>query len=141
MSRADVALASPEPMSPLRKATLSAEIFVRYVRVRWLVFRYDVPTVVAKLRDDVQEIHEPRIARRIGHRLGGAVGRALRPVPADTRCLMRSLVLTNMLARRGVRGSVVIGVQPGEQFEAHAWVEHEGVPLLPTLDYSRLTEL
>ena len=54
---------------------------------------------------------------------------------------MRSLVLLRMLARRGVVCRLVIGVRPGETLEAHAWIEHDGHPLLPTLGYERLTVL
>jgi hypothetical protein len=45
---------------------------------------------------------------------------------------MRSLVLTALLSRRGIASTLVIGVRPGGEFGAHAWVEHEGAPLLPS---------
>ena len=61
-----------------------------------------------------------------------AVARTLRLLPTDSRCLMRSLVLSALLARRGIDSSLVIGVRTAEAFGAHAWVEHEGRPLLPT---------
>jgi hypothetical protein len=76
-------------------------------------------------------------ALRVGH----AVERTLAPLPTDSRCLIRSLVTTRVLARRGIESSLVIGVQPGEQLKAHAWVEQEGEPVLPAGDYRRLTEL
>ena len=44
---------------------------------------------------------------------------------------MQSLVLTRLLARRGVDSQLAIAVRPGESFAAHAWVEHDGEPLLP----------
>jgi hypothetical protein len=52
-------------------------------------------------------------------------------------------VLTRLLARRGIHASVVIGVRPGDEFGAHAWVEHDGTPLLPTHGhaFSRLVDL
>ena len=56
--------------------------------------------------------------------------RTLTALPADSRCLMSSLVLTRLLARRGIDSELVIAVEPGEQFGAHAWVEHDGSPLL-----------
>jgi hypothetical protein len=78
-----------------------------------------------------------------GRRLGYAVVRTLRLLPTDSRCLMRSLVLTRLLARRGIAGTLVIGVRTGERFEAHAWVEHSGTPLLDPGDatFRRLVEL
>jgi hypothetical protein len=45
-------------------------------------------------------------------------------------CLERSLVLWWLLARRGVATQLRIGVRKaGEKFEAHAWVERNGVAI------------
>jgi hypothetical protein len=53
-------------------------------------------------------------------------------LPADARCLAQSLVLTRLLAARGIASTFVIGIaEPGEAFGAHAWVERDGVALLP----------
>jgi hypothetical protein len=47
-----------------------------------------------------------------------------------TTCLERSLVLWWLLARRGVRSQLRIGVRKtGDNFEAHAWVERDGVAI------------
>jgi hypothetical protein len=115
------------------------EIFATYAEVRWRMRRGDVRDVVAALREGAVDTHDPYDAYRIGRRLGWPVRRSLDPLPWDSRCLMRSLVLLRMLARRGVVCRLVIGVRPGEAFEAHAWIEHGRHPLLPTLGYERLT--
>jgi hypothetical protein len=45
-------------------------------------------------------------------------------------CLERSLLLWWLLARRGVASQLRIGVRKtAEKFEAHAWVEHDGVAI------------
>ncbi|HEV3321193.1 MAG TPA: lasso peptide biosynthesis B2 protein [Solirubrobacteraceae bacterium] len=77
------------------------------------------------------------------HRLGRAVGRTLRLLPGDTRCLARSLVLTRLLARRGIPAKLVIGARADPDFLAHAWVECAGHAVLPAGDgsYGRLVEL
>jgi len=50
------------------------------------------------------------------------------PVPAT--CLVRSLVLCNMLQRLGLDARLHMGVaQPDGNVEAHAWVEHHGIAL------------
>lgn len=50
------------------------------------------------------------------------------PVPAT--CLVRSLVLCHVLRRLGLAASLQIGVAlPDGTFEAHAWVEHNGIAL------------
>jgi hypothetical protein len=71
------------------------------------------------------------------------VGRTLGALPADAQCLTRSLVLTSLLARRGIASSLVIGVKPEPEFEAHAWVESNGTPLLPPNEgeFTRLVEI
>jgi hypothetical protein len=43
-----------------------------------------------------------------------------------------ALVLTRMLARRGIATTFVLGVRAQPQFAAHAWIELGGVALLPT---------
>ena len=120
---------------------IAAEIVATYVEVRWRFLRGDVRDVVTALRRDAADMHDPYQAYRIGRRLGQPVRRTLDPLPWDSRCLMRSLVLLRMLARRGVVCELVIGVRPGDRFEAHAWIQHDGHPLLPTLGYEPLTVL
>ena len=55
-----------------------------------------------------------------------AVDRAGRYVPGGT-CLPKSLALAWMLRGSGVAADVRIGVKTAGQFEAHAWVECNGV--------------
>jgi hypothetical protein len=132
------------PFSAARKAALVVEILVAYVRVRRLLRRSDLPSVVATLRAPLPAHAAASPGGvRLGRRLSHAVVRTLRVLPTDSRCLMRSLVLTALLAERGVSGSVVVSVTPGAEFSAHAWVEHLGVELLPALggQERRLLEL
>jgi hypothetical protein len=125
---------------PLRlRVRVAAEIVFSYGLVRWRLVRGDVREVVAALRGDARDLYDAEDARRLGLRLGQPVRRTLDPLPWDSRCLMRSLVLLRMLARRGVVCRLVIGVRPGEKLGAHAWIEHDGTPLLPTLGYEPLT--
>ena len=76
-------------------------------------------------------------------RLGRAVMLTLRLLPTDRRCLVRSLVVCGVLARRGIPAQLVLGVRPdsGEPFMAHAWVEHGGECVLPDEGFSRLHAL
>ena len=86
---------------------------------------------------------DPAAGLEEARRLGWVVARTLRLLPGDTRCLTRSLVLTRLLARRGIPAQLVIGACPAPQFQAHAWVECEGEPVLSRGDgsFSRLVEL
>ena len=142
------AAAGPEVERLLRRrmpadlrVRVALEIVATYLQVRRRMLRGDVRDVVGRLRDGAVDAHDPYVAYRIGRRLGQPVRRTLDPLPWDSRCLMRSLVLLRMLARRGVVCQLVIGVRPGETLEAHAWIEHDKHPLLPTLGYERLTVL
>ena len=51
-------------------------------------------------------------------------------VPLRSTCLEQSLTLWYLLERQGIRAQVRIGVRKdAEKFEAHAWVEYNGVAL------------
>jgi transglutaminase superfamily protein len=130
------------------KAMLGLEILAAYVRVRWLLRRRSLPVALQTLRSSAPSTTAGRDAHVAGLRLGRAVTRTLTALPTDSRCLTQALVLTSVLARRGIASSVVIGVHQDGAFRAHAWVEHHGRALLPTggtaadgTTYQRLTEV
>ncbi|HEX8742438.1 MAG TPA: lasso peptide biosynthesis B2 protein [Thermoleophilaceae bacterium] len=111
---------------------LAAEVVASYVRARRKLRHADLRVALADLRAvDSPRLRPPADPIDGGRRLGRAVARTLALLPGDTRCLTQSLVLTRLLAARGMESRLVIGVRPGERFAAHAWVEHDGVPLLP----------
>jgi hypothetical protein len=123
---------------------LAAEISATYVRVRWRLRRGDLPTTLAQLRRGHEQ--QPLAgdeARLAGYRLAHAARRTLALIPADSRCLMRSLVLTTLLARRGIQTTLVVAVRVSGGFVAHAWVELDGRPLLEPAagPFKRLVEL
>jgi hypothetical protein len=74
-------------------------------------------------------------------RIARAAVLVLRLLPTDTRCLMRSLVVLGLLARRGRTATLVIGVEPGRAFRAHSWLERGGHPILPPEGFPRLVVL
>jgi hypothetical protein len=131
------------PLSTPSKLRLVGEILLTYARVRWSMMRRGVPATVSELRAcgavPAEDDHDHVGVN--GWRLGRAVTRTLRLLPTDSRCLVRSLVLTGLLARRGIRSSLVIGVRTDQDFEAHAWVEYAGRPVLPDDGFSPLTQL
>jgi hypothetical protein len=138
------------PFSLLQKVSLAAEVLVTYVRVRLLLRRIDLREGVAALRSVPERArrrpeHSELDAQAAGIRLGRAIVRTLSPLPLDSRCLMCSLVLTRLLARRGIDSSLIIAVRsaPEVDFGAHAWVEHAGLPLLEPGDeeLGRLVEI
>jgi hypothetical protein len=131
------------PLGALDRASLALEILAAYAVVRWQLARREFPQALAALRGTrahAVHVDDPRLA---GLRLGNAVIRVLGALPADSRCLMRSLVLLRLLRRRGIDGRLLLGVSGRERFAAHAWVEHDRRPLLPTGGdaFQRLAEL
>lgn len=116
-------------MTP-RKLSLAAEIVAAYVEVRWLLRRRGLRSALVALRAPAPAA-DAHGGVDTGRQLGHAVARTLRVLPANSRCLMQSLVLTKLLVRRGIPTQLVIAVRPGESFAAHAWIEHMGQALLP----------
>ena len=55
---------------------------------------------------------------------------AARHTPLTSTCLPRSLTLWWLLRREGLEARLRLGARKhGERFQAHAWVEHGGVPI------------
>jgi hypothetical protein len=132
-------------LSQAERVRLAAEIVAAYVQARRALRRAPIESVVAVLRSQAPSASamEPADMLSEARHLGNAVARTLAVMPGDTRCLARSLVLTRLLARRGIPAKLVIGVQPSPSFLAHAWVEHAGDPVLAPGDgsFGRLVEL
>jgi hypothetical protein len=128
------------------KARLGIEILAAYAKVRWSLWRTTLPTVVQTLRAQARRTAARPLADpdRDGQRLGRAVMRMLARLPAGSRCLVRSLVLLQVLAWHGVESDLVIAVRPREELtlDAHAWIEVDGRALLAAApDYGRLVTL
>ncbi|MFL5845918.1 MAG: lasso peptide biosynthesis B2 protein [Solirubrobacteraceae bacterium] len=120
----------------MSRARLLAEVLGVYARAWILLRRRPLPEALTALRavpGDAQAQDPRRLAR--------AVTRTLRALPTDSRCLVESATLVGLLARRGVDSALVLGVRPGEDFAAHAWVEIGGRTLLPAKDFERLAEM
>jgi transglutaminase superfamily protein len=134
------------PLSLLERVRLVREIVGSYRQARTVLRRMPIEPAVAALRGEGKADEQRGSEREVlveAWRLGHAVQRTLRLVPGDTRCLTRSLVLTQLLARRGIPARLVIGACTRPSFRAHAWVEQAGVPVLAAGDdsFGRLVEL
>ncbi|HEY2767350.1 MAG TPA: lasso peptide biosynthesis B2 protein [Solirubrobacteraceae bacterium] len=135
----------PGHLSAAARARLAAEIVATYVHARRELRRVPIESAIAALRADpsLPPHADPTDGLEEARRLGWVVARTLKLLPGDTRCLTRSLVLTRVLARRGIPAKLVIGARPAPEFLAHAWVECSGQPVLSPGDgsFSRLVEL
>jgi Transglutaminase-like superfamily len=133
--RTVVTPAGSERLNAVQRIRVAVEVVSTYCSARWWLLRLSFPDAVAAARDvmpDSRPILTDDESRAVGVRLGNAVQRTLRVLPVDSRCLVTALVLTRMLARRGIDSSFVLGVRAKPRFAAHAWVERGGVALLPT---------
>jgi hypothetical protein len=133
-------------LGPAERARLALEIFASYRQVRSAMRQTPIEQAVQALRGQAQSDPGRGSERQVlseAWRLGRAVQLTLRLAPGDTRCLTRSLVLTQLLARRGIPATLVIGARTRPSFSAHAWVEQAGHPVLPAGEESlgRLVEL
>jgi hypothetical protein len=131
-------------MSPWDKGRLIAEILRHYAPLLRALRRDELVAVLATARDQrgagaarlgAQEEHETAL------RLGSIVARVLKELPTDSRCLIQSVVLLRVLARRGIEADLVIGIHDDGGFAAHAWVEHERHALLPAGNFEQLARL
>lgn len=132
-------------MNTLARARLAGEIVWSYGQARWALGRRPLPGAVRQLRQGRRRARRPGEpgSAADGRHLARAVVRTLEALPLDSRCLMRSLVLLRVLARRGVPGELVIAARPpgatpaggSAQLDAHAWVEVAGEPLLAPGDF------
>jgi hypothetical protein len=69
-------------------------------------------------------------ARTLAERIARSVNIAARHGPYKATCLRKSLALLWLLRTRGVAAELRIGVRLNEGvLDAHAWVEHAGVPI------------
>jgi hypothetical protein len=140
-------LTSRRPRSPRERARLVYEIVAAYRQARRELRRVPIASVLEALRAESppQETAPAQATAQLeeARRLGWIVARTLKLMPGDTRCLARSLVLTRLLARRGIASKLVIGARAAPEFLAHAWVECDGQPVLSPGDGSlgRLVEL
>lgn len=109
------------------------------VRARRTVARTPVGALVARtFAPELLEVSTERFLpdeRRVAERWGAAVDRALRWIPGDAACLVRASALRDLVLTRGLpRAAVKIGVRRGVNgFDAHAWVEQDGMPVAEPL--------
>lgn len=117
-------------MNVAARSAVAAEILWDYAVIRRSLARESLPAVLARVRATRRRTRP--LAADEDARLARAVTLTLERSPLDSRCLMQSLVLLRMLARRGAAGSLVIAVRPQRRdaLDAHAWVEIAGRPVL-----------
>jgi Transglutaminase-like superfamily len=116
----------------LAKLRLAIEVLFAYGRAwRWMR-RFEIEEAVRRLRGEAAPGRAVPVTDPL--RLGAVVMGVLSVLPTDSRCLVRSLVLLSLLARREIANVLVIGVRTEPEFAAHAWIECGGQAVLPSGD-------
>jgi hypothetical protein len=149
MAAVELATSSATPPAVRRlslagRARLATEIVIAYLRAQRELRGAPITAVVEQLRSTPAATPSHGTgALEEALRLGRAVSRTLALLPGDTRCLRRSLVLLQLLTRRGIPARLVIAARTDPDFLAHAWVEHDGIPVLVPANssFGRLVEL
>lgn len=135
---------SGRPVPLPARVRLAAEILASYARLFWTLRRRGAHAAAARARRSTSTGGIGGIEPPVARRLASIVERTLRPLPTDTRCLVRSLVVVEILHRRGAEVRLVIGATaPSGPFAAHAWVELDGAPIMPSggASFHRLLEI
>ena len=136
------------PLPGVVKPLLVAEVIAVYLVMMIQMRRRGLRDIIAACRIRGAAAQDgdpgsPKERQLVAQRLGGAVGQTLALLPTDSRCLIQALVLTRLLAARGISSTFIIGARSAPEFAAHAWVECEGTPALPSGGFReyRLLEL
>ena len=113
----------PSRLTPPAKLALALRVWLSFARVRAGVRRTPLPDYVVRLGRSRRR--PPR--RRAPQLLSLAVHRTLSLGPGRPSCLIRSLVLFDLLRSQGDPAELVIGLPltPVDK-DAHAWVEVDG---------------
>lgn len=96
----------------------------------------------ARTRRLIDRSDRGAIGRERAERAARAIQRVARRLPLRTNCLDQALALTWVLRASGIQATLRFGVRrDDEALAAHAWVEHDGQPLLDDapLHYTTLT--
>lgn len=76
-----------------------------------------------KNNQEVDDIANARVVLRV-------LKQTVQELKFNGNCLSRSIVLHRLLRNRGISSKIEIGVAKiNDEFKAHAWVEHKGIPL------------
>jgi len=97
----------------------------------WILLRIrSLPKLHAGLRQVLKRVGRQCVPHEEVVQIAEAVNMAAAHSPFPRTCLTRSLVLLKLLAQRGVEAELRVGVRLlSGKLDAHAWVEHEGVPV------------
>ena len=116
---------------PARSLFLRATVLLPLVALslRWRGFRATQATLQRSLLNDNQE-REAALVSKSAAMIAHMVNAAGRHGLVHPSCLAKSLTLWWLLARQGISSHLRIGIRKKEEmFEAHAWVERDGIAL------------
>ncbi len=116
---------------PARSLFLRATVLLPLVALslRWRGFRATQATLQRSLLNGNQK-REAALVGKSAAMIAHMVNAADRHGLVHPSCLAKSLTLWWLLARQGISSHLRIGIRKKEEmFEAHAWVERDGIAL------------
>ena len=123
---------------------IEAALFAALARMAILTlpFRWFAPWLGrhGEANDGTDETTE---AEPVRHRVGRAVQLAGRHTPWQSKCLVQAIAARLMLGRRGVAGTIYLGLakDPDGQMKAHAWLQSGDTIVTGRNGMSRFTVL
>ncbi len=104
---------------------ISLSLRMRGFRATQLSLQKSLPNALHEILDSLPQANGPSVGLTV-RMVRSAAYRSL----GNATCLEKSLALWWLLGRQGIASSVRIGARKiGDKFEAHAWVECDGVAL------------
>ena len=116
---------------PARSLFLRATVLLPLITLslRWRGFRW-TQAALQRFLPNTNPEHEPALVSKNAAVTTHMVNSADRHGLIHPSCLAKSLALWWLLERQGIASHLRIGIRKeGEKFEAHAWVERDGVAL------------
>jgi len=123
---------------------LLVKAWIRLALIRVKISRYGFRHIHRSTKIGNEEANRgPAMDPRFPEKVAWAVRTASDFVPGAKTCLIRALAVHAMLARHGIPSSIRFGIHRdgGEELEAHAWVECNGVVLIGGENLDRYTPL
>jgi len=123
-----------KPAKAILLCRMAAWVFAISVCFRFMSLPGVLKTVSPQIVDSPSGTDQSSIQFQLGAAIDLLLG--LKFLALEPVCWKRAIVLHRFLGLRGIRSRVIFGVRKDSDgmFAGHAWLEHEGKPLLETSD-------
>jgi Transglutaminase-like superfamily len=121
---------------------LQAFILLIFVRYTLRILKFKQVSQILRLNSTSSRSETSPDELSQAEEIAYLVNRVANHAPFHNNCLVRSLALRRILQSSHIVSELHIGVRKSgensQQLEAHAWVEHKGIPLSDSSDIERI---